>query len=60
MKFWRVFMDTYQTMYFILFNAITNAIEAQSRGNYEMAVNILISAQQNSEEIFVELNEAPK
>ncbi len=53
-------MDTYQTMYFILFNAITNAIEAQSRGNYEMPVNIIISAQQNSEEIFVELNEAPK
>lgn len=47
-------MDIYKTMYFILFNAITTAIEAQKKGNYETAVKILISAQQNSEKIFIE------
>jgi hypothetical protein len=40
-------------MYYILFNAITNAIEAQAAGNYEMAMKILITAQQNTEDIFM-------
>lgn len=47
-------MDNYKTMYYILFNAITNAVEAQKKGNYETAIKILISAQQDSEEIFIE------
>lgn len=46
-------MDDYKTMYIILFNAITNALEAQAKNNYEMATRILISAQQSAEEIFI-------
>lgn len=47
-------MDIYKTMYFTLFNAITNAIGEQAKSNYEMAVKILIAAQQSAEETFIE------
>jgi C4-dicarboxylate-specific signal transduction histidine kinase len=46
-------MDNYKAMYYILFNAITNAIEAQADSNYETAMKILIKAQQNAEEVFI-------
>ena len=46
-------MNNYRLMYYILFNAITNALEAQKEGNYVMVNNILITAQQNTEDIYL-------
>lgn len=46
-------MDDYRMMYYILFNAITNAIKAQAESDYGLAMKILIKAQQNAEEIFI-------
>ncbi len=53
MKFLEAIMDTYRMIYHILFNAITNAIEIHNRGNYEMAIKILMTAQQNTEKILI-------
>ena len=46
-------MDNYKFMYYILFNAITNAIKAQTENSYDIAMEILLTAQQNAEEIFI-------
>ncbi len=46
-------MDTYRIMYYMLFNAITNALKAQAEGNDEMAGKILIATQQNTEDIYI-------
>ena len=46
-------MENYRMMYYILFNAITNALAAQAEGNDELVRKILITAQQNAEEIYV-------
>jgi hypothetical protein len=46
-------MDNYKIMYYILFNAITSAIEAQAEGSYGMVMKILMTAQQNAEDIFI-------
>ena len=53
MKSAEVFMDNYKNMYYVLFNTITNAIEAQASKNYELAIKILMTAQENTEEIFI-------
>lgn len=44
----------FKQMYFLLFNRITDAIEALRRGNSEKAREILIRAQQDAEELYVE------
>ena len=44
----------YKKMYLLLFQQITDAIEALERGNAELARSILIRAQQDSEELYAE------
>ncbi len=44
----------FRRMYFLLFNRITDAIEALQRGNVEEARTILICAQQEAEELYIE------
>ena len=47
----------YQKAYYLLFNAITDALEALEQQNFGQAKQDLIAAQQRAEEIFLE-NEA--
>lgn len=47
----------YQKAYYLLFNAITDALEALEQQNFGQAKQELIAAQQRAEEIFLE-NEA--
>ena len=44
----------FKQMYLLLFNRITDAIEALQRGDIEEARTILICAQQDSEELYIE------
>lgn len=44
----------YKKMYLTLFNALTDAIEQLERADYGSAREILIRAQQQTEEIFIE------
>lgn len=44
----------FKQMYLLLFNRITDAIEALQRGDREEARTILICAQQEAEELFIE------
>lgn len=46
-------MDSYQMMYYVLFNAVTNATQALAQGQGEIAKKVLITAQQSTEEIFM-------
>ena len=48
-----VFMD-YKKLYFHLFNAVTDAIEAIERQNYGQAAALLIAAQQETEEMYMD------
>ena len=43
----------YRKMYYLLFNAITTAIEEIKNRNYGNAENILIQAQQDAEELYL-------
>ena len=43
----------YKEMYFALFHAITDAMEAIDRQSYGKATEILIKGQQDAEDIFV-------
>jgi len=43
----------YQKAYYLLFNAITDALEALEQQNFGQAKQGLISAQQRAEEIFM-------
>ena len=43
----------YQKTYYLLFNAITDALGALEQQNYGQAKQELISAQQQAEEIFL-------
>ena len=47
----------YRKMYYTLFNAITDALEAMEQQNYGQARRLLIAAQQQSEEIFMDSDE---
>ena len=47
----------YKKMYLTLFNAATNAIDFLNQQKYEQATEILISAQQNTEEVFLSAGE---
>ena len=46
----------YKRMYFHLFNALTDAIEEITHGDVLTAQNILIKAQQDTEEIYLQEN----
>ena len=47
-------MEVYQKMYYLLFNAITDALEQLDAQNYGEAKETLISAQQKAEEIYID------
>ena len=47
-------MDTYKVMYLQLFNAVTDSIEALAAQNFGKAKEILIKAQQDAEEYYME------
>ena len=53
-------MPPYKTMYFHLFNAITNALREMERQNYRNVMQILTDAQQRGEERYVEPGEKPE
>lgn len=46
-------MADYPAMYSTLFNAITDALEQVEKQNYGAAKDILIEAQQKSEELYM-------
>ena len=46
-------MPDYATLYHLLFNAITDALEQMEQHNYGTAKDLLITAQQNAEEIYM-------
>lgn len=50
-------MPDYERMYHLLFNAITNAVEHLKNGKAETACNVLICAQQEAEEVYIEAGE---
>ena len=43
----------YEKMYHLLFNAITDALEQMEKQNYGTAKDLLITAQQKAEEIYM-------
>lgn len=43
-------LELYKKMYYCLFNAITNALE---QNDYEAAKQLLITAQQKTEDIYI-------
>ena len=47
-------MEVYQKMYYLLFNAITDALEQLDAQNYGEAKETLISAQQKAEAIYID------
>ena len=47
-------MEVYQKMYYLLFNAITDALKQMDAQNYGEAKETLISAQQKAEEIYID------
>ena len=47
-------MTDYQKMYTTLFNAITDALEQLDAQNYGEAKEMLISAQQKAEDIYID------
>ena len=46
-------MANYEKMYSTLFNAITDALEQLEQQNFGSAKDLLIAAQQQSEEIYI-------
>ena len=49
--------ELYKNLYFHLFNQITNALEAMEKQNYGEARDILIRAQQEAEERYLNAEE---
>ena len=47
-------MRPFKKMYYYLFNAITDALKAMEERNYENAEQILMAAQQWSENAYIE------
>ncbi|MEE1534572.1 MAG: hypothetical protein U0K13_05395 [Oscillospiraceae bacterium] len=43
----------YEKLYHLLFNAITDALEQMEKQNYGSAKDLLITAQQKTEEIYI-------
>lgn len=50
-------MPDYKKLYALLFNAITDAVEALERQNYGAARDTLVAAQQAAEEMYVSQEE---
>ena len=50
-------MDEYKTMYLTLFNAITDALAELENADYVKTKDILITAQQQAEEIYIRNDE---
>ena len=50
-------MFMYRKMYYILFNAMTDALQAMKEQNYGMARKILEAAQQKAEDTFLDMEE---
>lgn len=46
-------MQDYEKMYYLLFNAATDALEAMRQGFYDAARDMLTSAQQKAEEAYI-------
>ena len=46
-------MPDYKKMYLLLFNAITDALENLADNNYGAARDLLIAAQQQTEELYI-------
>ena len=44
----------YEKMYFTLFNAVTDALEAMEAQNFGQAKELLIAAQQHCEELYLD------
>ena len=44
----------FKKMYLLLFNRVTDAIEAMEQGKLEQAKAILIRAQQDTEDLYIE------
>ena len=53
-------MDEIPNYYTLLFNRVTDAIEAIEEQNYGAAKAILIKAQQDAEELYIEAGESPE
>ena len=47
-------MEDYKKMYLTLFNAITDGLEALAKGDLLSAKQLLMAAQQKTEEIYME------
>lgn len=47
-------MPNYQEMYFILFNAVTDALDAIEKRNIGEAAEVLCQAQQKTESLYIE------
>ena len=50
-------MTDYQKMYYLLFNAITDALRLVEQGNPAAAVALLRRAQNRAEEIYIDASE---
>ena len=50
-------MPNYEKMYLMLFNAVTDALEQITTCNYGSARDLLIAAQQKTEEIYISEDE---
>ena len=50
-------MQIYKEMYYHLFNAMTDALALMEQQNYGMAVQRLMQAQQETEELYLEAGE---
>lgn len=51
-------MPDYKRMYHLLFNAITDALEAMEQNSPDFARRLLIRAQQDAEELYLAAGEA--
>lgn len=51
---WVMVVPNYKKMYLLLFNAITDALEAMERQNYRQAVETLIFAQRRAEALYMD------
>jgi hypothetical protein len=50
-------MSVYKNMYYKLFNAITDALNVLEQDDTEKAREVLITAQQTAEELYIEAGE---
>ena len=51
-------MNEYKVMYLTLFNAVTDALAELENANYGKTKDILITAQQQAEDIYIRKNES--